>query len=103
MITLNTVKDIVVFILFIVNFYVKHIIRVPPPSNNSQVDDCCSICLEEIREDSVKTFECDHYFHLECLNQWVSKSATCPVCRTKLSVIHKIKINNETTTTLIHN
>lgn len=96
---LTALKDIIVFILFLVNFYVKHIIRVPPPSN-SQVDDCCSICLEEITEDSVKTFECDHYFHLECLNQWVSKSATCPVCRTKLSVIHKIKINNNETTLL---
>ena len=97
MIDLTAMKDVIIFILFLVNFYLKHIIRVPPPSN-SQVDDCCSICLEEIREDGVKTFECDHYFHLECLNQWVSKSATCPVCRTKLSVIHKIKINHQRST-----
>ena len=100
MIDLTAMKDVIVFILFLVDFYLKHIIREPPPSNSPVVDDCCSICLEEIIEDSVKTFECDHYFHLECLNQWVSKSATCPVCRTKLSVIHKIKINPQTTTIL---
>lgn len=93
-------KDIIVFVLFIINFYLKHIIKIR--SGDDDEEKCCSICLEDISQDSVKTFECDHYFHLDCLNQWVSKSATCPICRTKLNVIHKIKIN-DTSYELLHN
>lgn len=92
MINLTTMKDIIVFVLFILNFYLKHIIRIPPAASEDP-QDCCSICLDEINQDCVKTFECNHYFHLSCLNEWVSKSSTCPVCRTKLNVIHKIKIH----------
>ena len=97
MIDLIAMKDIIVFVLFIFNFYLKHIIRLPPPDEEDPQllndDCCCSICLDEISQDSVRTFECNHYFHLSCLNEWVRKSATCPVCRTKLNVIHTIQIN----------
>lgn len=42
----------------------------------------CSICLDEIEDlsDHVK-LSCSHCFHSECINQWLSRSNSCPYCR----------------------
>ncbi|KAL0426117.1 UNVERIFIED_CONTAM: putative RING-H2 finger protein ATL21C [Sesamum radiatum] len=49
----------------------------------------CSICLEEyhISKETLVRYlpQCGHYFHAECIDQWLHKSKTCPVCRTSLS------------------
>ncbi len=49
---------------------------------NKEEDDC-TICLDKIKNDNnqVTTYECNHTFHLKCLNSWVMKSQTCPICR----------------------
>lgn len=43
----------------------------------------CSICLEEyVGKDTVRNLiKCGHYFHAECIDQWLIKNTTCPVCR----------------------
>lgn len=42
----------------------------------------CSICLEQFSEgDTVKKLKCKHIFHPECIQQWLSKEASCPLCR----------------------
>ncbi|KAL0379399.1 UNVERIFIED_CONTAM: putative RING-H2 finger protein ATL21C [Sesamum angustifolium] len=49
----------------------------------------CSICLEEyhISKETLVRYlpQCGHYFHAECIDQWLHKSKTCPVCRISLS------------------
>ncbi len=40
----------------------------------------CSICLEEIRNDS-KELSCKHVFHDKCITEWLKKAHTCPTCR----------------------
>jgi len=40
----------------------------------------CSICLEPIKKDKVKTY-CNHRFHKKCLNSWKKISKSCPMCR----------------------
>ena len=48
---------------------------------DGKIDEECSICYEAIKsEDSVK-LKCKHVFHKECMEQWVKKSGTCPLCR----------------------
>ena len=27
---------------------------------------------------------CGHSFHVECIDEWLSKNVTCPICRTSL-------------------
>ena len=51
----------------------------------------CSICLDSIHDlnDSVK-LKCSHYFHLECINRWFTKSKSCPYCRTIIDNKYKI-------------
>ena len=43
----------------------------------------CAICLEELREgDAVKVIPyCKHVFHPHCIDTWLDKQVTCPVCR----------------------
>lgn len=40
----------------------------------------CSICLEEL-ESNVRTLECLHSFHTQCIDTWKNKNRTCPTCR----------------------
>ncbi|XP_063075373.1 basic proline-rich protein-like [Engraulis encrasicolus] len=43
----------------------------------------CPICLEDYKEgDGVSMFPCNHLMHNHCLQIWVERSRTCPVCRT---------------------
>ncbi|KAK7257662.1 hypothetical protein RIF29_31802 [Crotalaria pallida] len=47
-----------------------------------KVDDC-AICLEEFREgEKVKMIVyCNHVFHPHCIDTWLAKHVTCPICR----------------------
>ncbi|XP_048225893.1 RING-H2 finger protein ATL7 isoform X2 [Ricinus communis] len=43
----------------------------------------CSICLGEYQEKEVLRImpKCGHNFHLSCIDVWLRKQSTCPVCR----------------------
>ncbi|CAI0406416.1 unnamed protein product [Linum tenue] len=45
---------------------------------------CCSICLADYRNSDVLRLlpDCGHLFHLKCVDPWLLKHPTCPVCRT---------------------
>ena len=48
-------------------------------------DDCnreCSICFLEFNvNDIVARLPCGHFYHCECINEWLGKKCTCPMCR----------------------
>jgi len=45
----------------------------------------CSICFEQT--DSKKyRLPCNHMFHVDCIEPWISKMNTCPVCRAEISL-----------------
>ncbi|XP_055834512.1 E3 ubiquitin-protein ligase ATL23-like [Solanum dulcamara] len=46
----------------------------------------CAVCLDEIENEQFARVVpgCNHGFHLECADTWLSKNPICPVCRTKL-------------------
>jgi hypothetical protein len=68
----------------------------------------CSICLNEFEDLSVNNeekvenkktapnkldntnnickLECSHHFHIGCVENWLTKHATCPNCRTKCKI-----------------
>ncbi|XP_063942586.1 RING-H2 finger protein ATL20-like [Daucus carota subsp. sativus] len=52
--------------------------RLPKPS-----DSTCAICLSEYQpNDTLRTVpECNHYFHSNCIDEWLKLNATCPICR----------------------
>jgi len=45
----------------------------------------CSICMDDyIIAYTVRTLPCKHYFHVECIDPWLRRNASCPDCRHKL-------------------
>ena len=49
---------------------------------NNIIDDVCSICLEEFKYDEeLKKLKCDHIFHKDCLEPWLTNNNKCPICR----------------------
>lgn len=53
---------------------------------SSWEDAQCSICLGEYQEKEVLRImpKCGHNFHLSCIDIWLTKQSTCPVCRLPL-------------------
>ncbi|KAI4311419.1 hypothetical protein MLD38_036319 [Melastoma candidum] len=52
--------------------------RLPKASDNT-----CPICLCEYEaEETLRTIpECNHYFHVNCIDEWLKANGTCPLCR----------------------
>ncbi|KAG6593689.1 putative RING-H2 finger protein ATL12 [Cucurbita argyrosperma subsp. argyrosperma] len=60
----------------------------------SSVEDAqCSICLSEYEEKEVLRIipKCGHSFHLACIDVWLRKQSTCPVCRLPLQDTFRTK------------
>lgn len=46
------------------------------------INDICSICLENIKNNKVELINCNHHFHKQCLIDWFRKGKiNCPNCR----------------------
>uniref|UniRef100_A0A2C9KD94 RING-type domain-containing protein n=1 Tax=Biomphalaria glabrata TaxID=6526 RepID=A0A2C9KD94_BIOGL len=42
----------------------------------------CSICLKSYRpRDEVRVLPCGHRFHRKCIDTWLKKTCSCPMCR----------------------
>ncbi|CAA3018134.1 RING-H2 finger ATL67-like [Olea europaea subsp. europaea] len=67
---------------------------------SSTEDMQCTICLAEYQEREVLRImpNCGHSFHLSCIDIWLRKQSTCPVCR--LSVQNTFETKHVRATTL---
>ena len=46
----------------------------------------CIICFCEYGpDDDVSPLPCGHYFHAECIENWVKDNPTCPMCRAEIT------------------
>ncbi|KAF9350451.1 hypothetical protein BGX34_001216 [Mortierella sp. NVP85] len=46
------------------------------------VDEECAICLFDFEDgDELRHLYCDHFFHRNCVDRWLSKNAFCPKCK----------------------
>ncbi|KAL8063987.1 hypothetical protein ABFS82_01G061400 [Erythranthe guttata] len=52
--------------------------RLPKPS-----DGTCPICLSDYQpKEKLRSIpECNHYFHSDCIDEWLRLNGTCPLCR----------------------
>ncbi|KAL0331094.1 UNVERIFIED_CONTAM: putative RING-H2 finger protein ATL69 [Sesamum angustifolium] len=52
--------------------------RLPEPN-----DGTCPICLSEYQpKETLRSLpECNHYFHANCIDEWLKLNGTCPLCR----------------------
>ena len=47
----------------------------------------CVICMEEFdtdKEKKVCSMPCGHFFHRQCLEQWLRNDASCPICKHRI-------------------
>ncbi|CAN0880219.1 E3 ubiquitin-protein ligase Os04g0590900 [Linum grandiflorum] len=46
----------------------------------------CSVCLSEFHEgDTLRLLpKCNHAFHLDCIDTWLTTHSTCPLCRANI-------------------
>ncbi|XP_043714837.1 E3 ubiquitin-protein ligase ATL6-like [Telopea speciosissima] len=59
----------------------------------------CAVCLNEfVDDDTIRLLlpNCDHVFHPDCIDAWLSKRTTCPVCRVNL-----VPVTGETPETMV--
>ncbi|KAF8328118.1 uncharacterized protein EI90DRAFT_2926656, partial [Cantharellus anzutake] len=54
----------------------------PNPGNETR----CPICLDDYLPDVqvLAAYPCNHFYHSECLEQWLQSSRSCPNCRTRI-------------------
>ena len=46
--------------------------------------ECCTICLEDFTVgDHLRKMNCDHIFHKDCIDDWLIRNNSCPICREK--------------------
>lgn len=64
--------------------YPKVVYRELPSPEKATTAACCSICLADYKESDVlrRLLECGHLFHVRCVDPWLRRNPTCPVCRT---------------------
>ncbi|CAJ1949976.1 unnamed protein product [Sphenostylis stenocarpa] len=69
----------------------------------------CVICLADYKEKELLRIipKCGHTFHLSCIDMWLKKQSTCPVCRLSLrhvtfTVRHSLDVSNSSERS-IHN
>jgi len=42
----------------------------------------CAICMTEfVKDENLRSLQCSHHFHRECIDKWLSVGTTCPVCK----------------------
>jgi len=44
----------------------------------------CSICYGKINKNTLYTSECNHAFHTTCIETWLERDNSCPLCRSEL-------------------
>lgn len=60
---------------------------------DSGEDAQCTICLGEYQEREILRImpTCGHNFHLTCIDEWLHKQSTCPICRLSLNDLIETK------------
>lgn len=42
----------------------------------------CPICYcKYSKKKKIRILKCNHYFHKKCINKWIKRSFSCPICR----------------------
>ena len=66
--------------------------------HHNNKEDICLICwLPGNEQDEINILtnfnhivtkcKCKHIFHKSCIDKWIKKSPTCPICRTRINVV----------------
>ena len=52
----------------------------------------CSICMDEYKnEDVISILNCNHKFHKKCVDKWLYRNLSCPICRQNIMIEESIE------------
>ncbi|KAM3353403.1 hypothetical protein ACQJBY_024517 [Aegilops geniculata] len=67
-------------------------IRFSAATDSAQETDktCCSVCLQDFgsRQFVRALPQCQHIFHVRCIDDWLQRNSTCPLCRGGVHIDH---------------
>lgn len=56
-----------------------------PEEETSESNQTCTICLEDFHEgDPIRKAPCQHFFHKQCIDGWLSIRNNCPNCKLEI-------------------
>lgn len=54
-------------------------------NKESNKETICNICLLNINyNDIIRILNCNHLFHIKCIDKWFEQKSSCPLCRNNL-------------------
>jgi hypothetical protein len=57
-------------------------------TDDNENKDACAVCQSEFqKEEKVTTLDCDHTFHVSCIEEWGRYKAQCPMCRQEIPIV----------------
>lgn len=60
----------------------SHVELNAPPETEAEKEDTCPICYDTISlRETVRRLKCDHVYHKKCIDPWLRRKFTCPMCR----------------------
>ncbi|XP_020224560.1 putative RING-H2 finger protein ATL21A [Cajanus cajan] len=67
-------------------------------------DNTCAICLSEYEpKETLRSIpECNHYFHADCIDEWLKLNATCPLCRNSPDPSSTLSFSSFSPTSSLH-
>jgi len=67
-----------------IRFMIRHTVLKSIGANGRHKNKDCSICIQTASDDDIDNYvglQCGHYFHYNCVSEWLFANQTCPVCR----------------------
>ncbi|TNV71736.1 hypothetical protein FGO68_gene10319 [Halteria grandinella] len=59
----------------------SHVISESKESVTTMHNERCAVCFDNmLKNDLVKVLTCSHYYHIECIDQWLLVEKRCPMC-----------------------
>lgn len=49
-------------------------------------NEICCICYDHINDNVHILLECKHRYHLNCINEWIKRENTCPLCKKNITL-----------------
>jgi hypothetical protein len=63
-------------------------IKEVPESGSEMIKDLCVICQSEYQpKEKYKQLNCSHVFHSDCIDAWLAKSSSCPICISEVAIV----------------
>mmetsp|Transcript_2738 Transcript_2738/g.4181 ORF Transcript_2738/g.4181 Transcript_2738/m.4181 type:complete len:339 (-) Transcript_2738:405-1421(-) len=56
-----------------------------PSTHMATENNTCTVCMDDFKSgDTLRTLPCLHRYHKECIDPWLTRNRTCPICKTQV-------------------